>query len=116
MAELQIALPGELRSSYPLKQVLDRRPFINEAFEEHYEADEEVILLQNEHFLRKQDAEENEIITDSCILIRNKKYHIEYQTSDGSMAIRMFEYDTQIALEGSVFHSICLHSRTDLLK
>jgi len=28
IAELQIALPGELRSSYPLKQVLDRRPFI----------------------------------------------------------------------------------------
>lgn len=28
VAELQIALPGELRSSYPLKQVLDRRPFI----------------------------------------------------------------------------------------
>lgn len=28
IAELQIALPGELRSAYPLKQVLDRRPFI----------------------------------------------------------------------------------------
>lgn len=28
IAELQIALPGELRSSFPLKQVLDRRPFI----------------------------------------------------------------------------------------
>ena len=28
IAELQIALPGELRSAFPLKQVLDRRPFI----------------------------------------------------------------------------------------
>ena len=28
LAELQIALPGELRSDYPLRQVLDRRPFI----------------------------------------------------------------------------------------
>lgn len=28
LAELQIALPGKLRSTYPLKQVLDRRPFI----------------------------------------------------------------------------------------
>ena len=28
LAELQIALPGELRSEYPLRQVLDRRPFI----------------------------------------------------------------------------------------
>lgn len=28
VAELQLALPGQLRSVYPLKQVLDRRPFI----------------------------------------------------------------------------------------
>lgn len=28
VAELQIALPGELKSEFPLKQVLDRRPFI----------------------------------------------------------------------------------------
>ncbi len=28
IAELQIALPGELRSKFPLKQILDRRPFI----------------------------------------------------------------------------------------
>jgi len=28
VAELQLALPGQLRSAYPLKQVLDRRPFI----------------------------------------------------------------------------------------
>jgi len=28
VAELQIALPGEIKSAYPLKQILDRRPFI----------------------------------------------------------------------------------------
>ncbi len=28
VAELQIALPGEISSNYPLKSVLDRRPFI----------------------------------------------------------------------------------------
>ena len=28
LAELQAALPGELRSDKPLKLVLDRRPFI----------------------------------------------------------------------------------------
>ncbi|MBQ2461282.1 MAG: hypothetical protein II504_02485, partial [Clostridia bacterium] len=28
LAELQIALPGEIQSTYPLKLVLDRRPFI----------------------------------------------------------------------------------------
>ena len=28
LAELQIALPGEIETDYPLKLVLDRRPFI----------------------------------------------------------------------------------------
>ena len=28
VAELQIALPGEFSTEYPLKNVLDRRPFI----------------------------------------------------------------------------------------
>lgn len=28
LAELQLALPGEIRSTYPLRQVLDHRPFI----------------------------------------------------------------------------------------
>ena len=28
LAELQIALPGEIKSSRPLKNVMDRRPFI----------------------------------------------------------------------------------------
>lgn len=44
-----------------------------------------------------------EIITDSCFRIRgttDKKYHIECQsTSDNSMMVRMFEYDSQIALD-----------------
>ena len=78
-------------------------PLINEMFDQQYGMDEEITFLQNEHFLRKQDAEEDKIITDSCILIRDKKYHIECQsTPDGSMAIRMFEYDSEIALERGV--------------
>ena len=28
LAELQLALPGEIETDYPLKTVLDRRPFI----------------------------------------------------------------------------------------
>ena len=28
LAELQLALPGKIQSEYPLRQVLDRRPFI----------------------------------------------------------------------------------------
>ena len=42
------------------------------------------------------------IITDSYIQIGGKKYHIECQsTKDGTMIIRMFEYDSQIAIDSA---------------
>lgn len=78
-------------------------PVVNEIFGEHYTGDEQVEFLQNEHFINMQDVNTKEIITDSCFRIRgttDKKYHIECQsTSDNSMMVRMFEYDSQIALD-----------------
>jgi len=48
------------------------------------------------------------MLTDSSFLVVrdgiSKSYHIECQsTPDGTMAIRMFEYDSQIALQDSLF-------------
>lgn len=78
-------------------------PVVNEVFGEHYRGDEPVEFLQNEHFVNLQDANTKEKITDSCFRIKgttDKKYHIECQsTADNSMMIRMFEYDSQIALD-----------------
>lgn len=78
-------------------------PVINEVFQEHYGKDARILLLQNEHFIKQPDGAEQERITDSYFMIqerKTKKYHIECQsTSDNSMLIRMFEYDSQIALE-----------------
>ena len=60
----------------------------NEAFEQY----------RNEH-----EEAFGKVITDSIIMIRNKTYHIECQsTDDATMAIRMVEYDFAIALEQSV--------------
>lgn len=78
-------------------------PVVNELFGESYSGQEAVELCPNEHFLNAQDGQEQERITDSCFLIRGetvRKYHIECQsTVDDSMLIRMFEYDSQIALD-----------------
>lgn len=59
--------------------------------------------------MMRQDGDTKEKITDTCFVIINdteekdKKYHLECQsTPDGSMVIRMVEYDTQIALEDGV--------------
>jgi len=80
-------------------------PVVNEVFHEHYVGNEEIIFLSNEHFLSQQNGEEDKRVTDTFFEIvstETKKYHFECQsTSDSTMLIRMFEYDTQIALENS---------------
>lgn len=70
-------------------------PLINEVFHTSYPEDVEIIQLRNE-----QQLGNGEIITDSRLLIGNKIYHIECQSTDDTlMAIRMIEYDFSIALE-----------------
>ena len=77
-------------------------PVINEIFGENYTGNEAISDSRNEHFIHITDTTTKEKITDSCFTIHgtvDKKYHIECQsTPDGSMSIRMFEYDSQIAL------------------
>ena len=82
-------------------------PVINEVFGENYTGNEQIIFSPNEHFLNKQDGNEDGRITDTNFNIVGaevKKYHWECQSSaDSSMLVRFFEYGTQIALdEGSI--------------
>ena len=83
-------------------------PVINEIFDEHYTGEEEIRFFPNEHFLDQQDAADKERITDTNFQIIGrivKKYHLECESSlpDGKIAVRLFEYDAQIALdEGEV--------------
>ena len=82
-------------------------PVINEVFGEHYSGQEKIIFSPNEHFLNQQNGNEEERITDTSFRIegkQTKKYHLECQSStDNSMLVRFFEYDTQIALdEGTI--------------
>lgn len=78
-------------------------PVINEVFGEDYSGEEQIVFSPNEHFLNQQDGNEAERITDTSFKILGKewkKYHWECQSStDNSMLVRFFEYDTQIALD-----------------
>jgi len=81
-------------------------PVVNEIFKEDYTGREQVILKENEIFLRQQGTGEDKKITDSSFAIVegavSKSYHLECQSStDGSMVIRIYEYDSQIALKDS---------------
>lgn len=83
-------------------------PIINELFGETYTGEEEIRFFPNEHFLDQQDEADKERITDTNFTVFAKvpkKYHVECESSlpDGKIAIRLFEYDAQIALdEGEV--------------
>ena len=69
-------------------------PLINEVFHTSYPEDVKITQLRNEH-----QQENGEIITDSCLLIGKKMYHIECQsTDDTTMVVRMIEYDFTIAI------------------
>ncbi|MBQ3681966.1 MAG: hypothetical protein II922_02670 [Succinimonas sp.] len=82
---------------------------VNEAFGETYTGKEKIILGINEHFLAQDGSSEEKRITDSSFVIvcsdgTKKRYHLECESNlDGSILLRMFEYDAQIALdEGEV--------------
>lgn len=89
-------------------------PVVNEIFNENYTGNEQVLLRENEIFLRQQNGKESKRITDSSFAIMDKmglkNYHLECQsTPDGTMLIRMYEYDSQIALKDSTLENNILH-------
>ena len=80
-------------------------PIINMLFGTDYDMTDHLDLLSGEHHLLPNAELDNvgEIITDSCICLENKLYHMECQsTPDGSMILRMVEYDFYIALEHAI--------------
>ena len=75
-------------------------PLVNETFHEDYELGEKVSVFHNEFFVGNRHQKER--ITDSHIGIGDKRYHAECQSStDGTITVRIFEYDAQIAAENA---------------
>jgi hypothetical protein len=78
-------------------------PVVNEIFGTDYNETVKIDFENNEIFMyREEDIEKR--ITDSSFSIENemqkKHYHLECQsTVNGNMVVRMFEYDSQIALK-----------------
>ncbi|MGN0484664.1 MAG: hypothetical protein ACI4HI_14035 [Lachnospiraceae bacterium] len=84
-------------------------PVINEVFHTTYALDDEIQLLNNELYTaganKKTGRRSKKRETDSQIQFANlgkHLFHIECQsTKDGTMIVRMFEYDTAIAINKS---------------
>ena len=100
-------------------------PLLNETFSEHYTGNEKIVFDQNEQMIevpeesvKKESEEKNknsdaksekykERITDTNFTVfagTNKNYHLECESKPYStnMLIRLYEYDTQLALRNSV--------------
>ncbi|MBQ8638631.1 MAG: hypothetical protein IJ468_05635 [Lachnospiraceae bacterium] len=82
-------------------------PVVNEMFQETYQGNETLQFYPNEQFILRDNGEESERITDSHFSVirdeSSKRYHIECQsTEDGTILVRIFEYDSQIAVRNSV--------------
>ena len=73
---------------------------MNELYREEYRGDEEIIHLQDEHYINTPE-EIKELDTDSYFMIKDKpekRYHFECQsTPDSTMLLRMYQYDSQVA-------------------
>ena len=79
-------------------------PLINEVFHQNYKMTDQIELMSGEHHVMKDNQESlDQRITDSTIHIGDKIYHLECQSNpDGSMILRMVEYDFHIALENAM--------------
>lgn len=74
-------------------------PVINEVFKTDYDMSEDITLISNEHYIVESDGKTVKRVTDSCIKIRNRLYHIECESNPKSgLEIRMIEYDFHVAL------------------
>ena len=80
-------------------------PLLNEIFGEHYSGREPIHFGTNEHFMNQRHGQGDKRITDSSFTVSGIvliRYHLECQsTGDATMDRRMFEYDSQIALDNS---------------
>ena len=77
--------------------------FVNYLFKENYDATAVITRMRNEHFIENKDHSKEKRITDSHFSIMqngiDKKYHLECEsgTYDGTILVRLFEYDAMIA-------------------
>lgn len=79
-------------------------PVVNEVFNKSYGRNANIVSRANEHFLTQQDGKQDKVITDSNLIIEGVSYQIECQsTADGDMIIRVWEYESQIALQDAVY-------------
>ncbi|MBQ9425522.1 MAG: hypothetical protein IJU42_06220 [Erysipelotrichaceae bacterium] len=88
--------------------------FLNEVFQTDYNGSETIIRSDKEYIIPSYENESEKRLSDSSFSIekdgRRRHYHIECQSyHDRSILYRMYQYDTQIALQNSFYEGDQLH-------
>ena len=89
--------------------------FINYFFGESFNNSAKVIRYRNEHFVTHEDHSEEKNITDSHITVSEngvtKRYHFECESGrySGSLLVKMFRYDSQIAIDSCSYDEAKLY-------
>ena len=79
--------------------------YVNFCHGTDYDSSAQIIRGRNEHFMEGDGHSDSKRVTDSMFTIvadgKKRKFHHECESGryDGEVLIRMFEYDTQIALD-----------------
>ena len=79
-----------------------RLAFVNEMFHlsEPIKPGARIDETVNEYFIEQGNGKQSKVITDNVLHINGRTYHIECQTlPDGTILVRMFEYDMAIGLK-----------------
>lgn len=83
-----------------------RLPFINEMFhlKNPLPAGTRIESISSEYYIEEGRGEQRKVVADSVLHINGRTYHIECQSyDDGTILVRMFEYDINIGLQESYY-------------
>lgn len=92
-------------------------PFVNHMFGEHYDRTAVIRRLNDEHHTEDLDGTDMKRITDSRfdIVFENvvRRYHMECESKkyDGTILVRIFEYDALVAREDAQKSTDCIRVR-----
>lgn len=94
-----------------VKGVALRIPFLNEIFhpKKKFPDNVEIEIISNEYYIEEGNGNQKKIETDSGLRVNGITYHVECQSlDDGTIVVRMFEYDINMAIRESRYENFHL--------
>lgn len=85
-----------------------RIPFLNEMFhlKDPIPPDAHIENVANEIFIEGGNGKQKKVISDTRLHVKRRSFHVECESGDdGTILVRMFEYDVNIGIQEHDFHN-----------